>query len=165
MDDKQKQISDLKSEVIMNRVLLLAAAGDLVAAEGCLPDSEPVKQRVSERIKQLKDHLSEPCSFAVQPVTGGTLIDTGGPHATSDGILKTLGNHLCDLLREGECLEIERNFECVSGLSVTAVAANGSESTIGIGPEHMVRQTNKDRFAEAVVSVLGEARGELSPIV
>lgn len=73
-------------------------------------------------------------------------------------ILKTLGNHLCDLLQEGECLEIELNFECVSGLSVTAVAKSGKESTIGIGPEHMVRQADKDRFAEAVAKVLAEAR-------
>lgn len=77
---------------------------------------------------------------------------------------KTLGNHLCDLLREGECLEIERNFECVSGLSVTAVAANGREATIGIGPERTVRKTDRDRFAEKVHQVLSEARGDLSPI-
>lgn len=80
--------------------------------------------------------------------------------APSGGILKTFGNHLCDLLRDGECLEIERNFWCVSGLSVTAVAANGREATIGIGPEDMVRRTDRDRFAEKVAQVLDEARSQ-----
>lgn len=84
--------------------------------------------------------------------------------AASGDLLKTLGNHLCDLLREGECLEIERNFECVSGLSVTAVAANGRESTIGIGPEASVRRLDRDWFAEKCAQVLSEARGEVWPI-
>jgi len=84
---------------------------------------------------------------------------TEGIAVTSDALLKTLGNHLFDLLREGECLEIERNFECVSGLSVTAVAANGRESTIGIGPEASVRRSDRDWFAEKCAQVLSEAGG------
>lgn len=71
---------------------------------------------------------------------------------------KTLGNHLCDLLQDGETITFSRDFGTVSGLSVTASRGNGASATLGFGGENAARKEDRDKIAELTETVLDQVR-------